>query len=165
MPQPKQTWLDRLFGATRRKAVPPVKLVAASEPVEPTREVPPTDDTLSLAGAEQEPQATPPPVLDRQPEFPPEVAAGMQRTSTELAAIQSAAQQRAMAAEAALLFGAGAAQQQQTNYTQMFGQMEQIAGASSPLFGGDPDPRQFLPHWKRHYGDLGKGFLPGGGGK
>lgn len=164
MPQPKQTWLDRLFGATRRKAVPPVKLVATPEPVEPTSGTKPTQhrDEQVLP---KEPQASPPPILDRQPEFPPEVAAGMQRTSTEVAALQSAALQQALSAERAFHYGRAEQQQQQANYTQMFGQMEQIAGTSSPLFGGDPDPRQFLPHWKRHYGDLGKGFLPGGGGK
>ena len=96
MPQPKQTWLDRLLGAERRKPVPPVRPVATPEPVEgPTREAPPTDDSLSLAGAKQEPQATPPPTIS------PWIAAGMQRTSAEIAAIQNAAQQRGIAAEQA----------------------------------------------------------------
>ena len=162
MPQPKQTWLDRLFGGTRarRGEVPPNRPVATSgSGRRPTRENPSTVATRSSVRASQEPVATPPSVHQTAgaatvvpPELPPEVRAGMQRTASELAVIASADLQRqqqaalnhSIAMEQAAL-GMSQQQQQMTNYSQLFRSAQQMTGMNNPLFGGDPDPRNYLP--------------------
>lgn len=51
----------------------------------------------------------------------------------------------------------------QRQMNNMLDQAARMTGAANIMQGSDPDPRHFLPEWKRLYGDLGRGTFNGGG--
>jgi hypothetical protein len=141
-PQKKRSFLERLFGPEKRK---PVQVAArpAPEPepavLEAKAEEPEFNTGYSERQEIQEKQREPAPVVKATPE--------VARQMDVLA--MYASQQQALQNEQQRVIGY--AQQGMSDF--LFGQQR----------GPDPDPRNFLPHWKRYYGDLGKGFLNGGG--
>lgn len=162
MPQPKPTLLDRLFGAKRREPVPRAAR-AAKEKVRATSKEPQTakyEPTLREFCEDPEAATLPP---------------SNRLTPTELKVIKdkeamAAALNHSIAMEQALWHAQQQQQQQPTLQQQqaMMGSVQNhlagLTGMSAPQLGHgpDPDPRKFLPHWKRHYGDLGRNFNGGG---
>ena len=167
MPQPKRSFLDKLFGPKRREAVPrtfrdefkeemptPAKaeehLVGSSPSVNYTE----THKTLEKISDEDHEQ-----ILNRALEQEKALVYGQmaqQRpTANEIMAQQAGLQQsQIMGRQMAM-------QQRQMN--NMLDQAARMTGAANIMQGPDPDPRHFLPEWKRLYGDLGRGTFNGGG--